>query len=128
MVLEGTARALLRRLAAEQAQSRVPSIVAALVRGGETVWFGARGQVDGKPPTQATQYRIGSITKTFVAVMVMRLRDEGLLDLLDPLGKHVPGTPVGEVTIAQLLSHASGLTAESPGEWWERTPGFPAAE
>ncbi|ETK37883.1 serine hydrolase domain-containing protein [Microbispora sp. ATCC PTA-5024] len=128
MVLEGTARALLRRLAVEQAQQRVPSMVAALVRGGETVWFGARGRVDGEPPTERTQYRVGSITKTFVATMVMRLRDEGLVDLLDPLGKHVPGTPLGDVTIAQLLSHTSGATAESPGAWWERTPGAPPAD
>ncbi|MEV1201105.1 serine hydrolase domain-containing protein, partial [Microbispora rosea] len=123
MVLEGTARALLRRLAAEQAESRVPSVVAAIVRDGEIAWFGARGRVGGEPPTRDTQYRIGSITKTLVATVVMRLRDEGRLDLLDPLDKHVPGTPLGDVTVAQLLSHSGGLTAESPGQWWERTPG-----
>ncbi|WP_210159222.1 serine hydrolase domain-containing protein [Microbispora oryzae] len=128
MVLETTARALLRRVAVEQAYSRVPSLVAALVRDGRTVWFGGRGRVDGEPPTERTQYRIGSITKTFVAVMVMRLRDEGLLDLLDPLGKHLPDVPVPDVTIAQVLSHTGGLTAEAPGPWWERTPGAPAAE
>ncbi|GIH68617.1 serine hydrolase [Sphaerimonospora thailandensis] len=128
MVLEGTARAMLRRLAVEQAQSRVPSLVAAVVRGGQIAWFGARGRVGGQRPDRDTQYRIGSITKTMVAVMVMRLRDEGRLDLLDPLDKHVPGTPVGEATIAQLLSHTSGLTAEPPGQWWERTPGVAVAE
>ena len=46
----------------------------------------------GAPPTTDTQYRIGSITKTFVAVLVLRLRDEGLLDLADPLEAHLPGT------------------------------------
>ncbi|WP_214410203.1 serine hydrolase domain-containing protein [Sphaerisporangium fuscum] len=122
-VLEGTARALLRRLAIEQAEARLPSLVATVLRDGVPVWFGARGTVEGAPPTAGTQYRIGSITKTLVAVMVMRLRDEGLLDLNEPLGKHVQGTPVGEVTIGQLLSHTSGLTAEPPGQWWERTPG-----
>ncbi|GIH61929.1 serine hydrolase [Microbispora siamensis] len=128
MVLEGTARALLRRLAAEQAEARVPSLVAAIVRGGEIAWFGARGRVGGEPPTRDTQYRIGSITKTLVATAVMRLRDEGRLDLLDPLDKHVPGTPLGDVTVAQLLSHSGGLTAESPGQWWERTPGVPVGD
>ncbi|GAA1004038.1 serine hydrolase [Acrocarpospora pleiomorpha] len=127
MVLESTGRALLHRLAAEQAECRVPSLVAALVRGGETVWFGARGRVAGAPPTPGTRYRLGSITKSMVAVLVLRLRDEGELDLLDPLDKHVPGTPVGDLTLAQLLSHTGGLTAEPPGEWWERTPGAPAA-
>jgi CubicO group peptidase (beta-lactamase class C family) len=122
-VLEGTARALLRRVAIEQAEARMPSLVAMVLRDGQPVWFGARGTVEGAAPTTATQYRIGSITKTMVAVLVMRLRDEGLLDLNDPLGKHVPATPVGDVTIAQLLSHTAGLTAEPPGPWWERTPG-----
>jgi CubicO group peptidase (beta-lactamase class C family) len=122
-VLEGTGRALLRRVAIEQAEARVPSLSAMVLREGRPVWFGARGRVEGAVPTPDTQYRIGSITKTLVAVMVMRLRDEGLVDLNDPLAKHVPGTPVGEVTVAQLLSHTGGLTAEPPGQWWERTAG-----
>jgi CubicO group peptidase (beta-lactamase class C family) len=127
-VLEGTARALLRRVAVEQAEARVPSLAAALVRDGEIAWFGARGQVEGHRPTTATQYRLGSITKSLVAVVVMRLRDEGRVGLLDPIGGYVPGTPVGEVTVGQLLSHTAGLAAESPGPWWERTPGVPPRE
>ncbi|GAA3446994.1 serine hydrolase domain-containing protein [Planomonospora venezuelensis] len=127
-VLESTARALLRRVAVEQAESRLPSLAAAVVRDGRIAWFGARGRVGEALPGEATQYRIGSITKSMVAVVVMRLRDEGRLDLLDPIGKHVPGTPVDEVTVAQLLSHTGGLTAEPPGQWWERTPGMPFEE
>ncbi|MER5426249.1 serine hydrolase domain-containing protein [Streptosporangium roseum] len=127
-VLESTARALLRRIAVEQAESRLPSLTAAVVRDGRIAWFGSRGRVEGAAPTETTQYRIGSITKSMVATVVMRLRDEDRLDLLDPIGKHVPGTPVGEVTVAQLLSHTAGLTAEPPGQWWERTPGMPVQE
>ncbi|GAA3133700.1 serine hydrolase domain-containing protein [Planomonospora alba] len=124
-VRDSTARALLHRVAAEQAGSRLPSLAAAVVREGEIAWFGARGRAEGRPPAPDTQYRIGSITKSMVAVVVMRLRDEGRLDLLDPIGEHIPGTPAGEVTVAQLLSHTAGLTAEPPGPWWERTPGAP---
>ncbi|NRQ40370.1 beta-lactamase family protein [Nonomuraea sp. NN258] len=123
-----TATALLRRLAVEQAECRVPSVVAAIVRDGKQVWFGGRGRVDGAQPTPATQYRLGSITKSLVAVVVMRLRDEGLLDIADPVGKYLPGTPFGQVTVAQLLSHTGGLTAEPPTDWWERTPGLPAGD
>ncbi|MER7504344.1 serine hydrolase domain-containing protein [Nonomuraea pusilla] len=119
-----TARALLRRLAVEQAENRVPSVTAAIVRDGRLAWFGGRGRVDGAPPTAATQYRLGSITKSIVATVVMRLRDEGALRLADTLDAHLPGTPFGHVTIAQLLSHTSGLTAEPPTDWWERTPGL----
>jgi CubicO group peptidase (beta-lactamase class C family) len=122
-MLQTTEFALLRRLAAEQAENRAPSLVAAVVRGGEVLWTGARGQVDGVAPTNDTQYRIGSITKTFIAVLVMRLRDEGLLDLNDQLDKHLAGTSFGHLTIAQLLSHTGGLTSEAPGPWWERAPG-----
>ncbi|MFB6962721.1 serine hydrolase domain-containing protein [Streptomyces sp. NPDC056309] len=122
-LLPGTRRALLHRIAVAQTEGRVPSLVAAVVRDGRTVWHGARTSVDGHAPDQNTQYRIGSITKTFTAVLVLRLRDEGLLDLGDPLEKHLPGTGVGEATVADLLAHTGGLAAESPAPWWERSPG-----
>jgi CubicO group peptidase (beta-lactamase class C family) len=122
-LLPGTRWALLHRIAVAQAEGRAPSLVAAVVREGRTVWHGARTSVDGHGPDQNVQYRIGSITKTFTAVLVMRLRDEGVLDLGDPLEKHVPGTGAGQATIAELLAHTSGLAAESPAPWWERTPG-----
>ncbi|MEU9520253.1 serine hydrolase domain-containing protein [Streptomyces sp. NPDC048224] len=122
-LLPGTRRALTHRIAVAQAEGRTPSLVAAVVRGGRTVWHGARSSVDGHGPDENVQYRIGSITKTFTAVLVLRLRDEGVLDLGDPLEKHLPGTGAGEATIAHLLAHAGGLAAESPGPWWERTPG-----
>ncbi|UFR03433.1 beta-lactamase family protein [Streptomyces sp. Go40/10] len=122
-LLPGTRRALLHRIAVAQAEGRAPSLVAAVVRDGQAVWHGARTSVDGHGPDETVQYRIGSITKTFTAVLVMRLRDEGLLDLGDPLEKHLPGTGVGEATIAELLAHTAGLAAETPAPWWERTPG-----
>ncbi|KAF4406026.1 serine hydrolase domain-containing protein [Streptomyces lycii] len=122
-LLPGTARALYHRIAVAQAKGRAPSLVAAVARDGGTVWTGARSCVEGEVPTADTQYRIGSLTKVFTAVLVLRLRDEGLLDLGDRLETHLPGTGVGGVTIAQLLSHSAGLAAEAPGPWWERTPG-----
>ncbi|MFI0906056.1 serine hydrolase domain-containing protein [Streptomyces sioyaensis] len=122
-LLPQTRRALLRRLAVGQSEGRAPSMVGAVVRDGRAVWTGARGAVDGETPHGAVQYRIGSLTKTFVAVLVLRLRDEGLLQLEDPLGRHLDGTPVPDATIAQLLAHSSGLTAEARGPWWERTDG-----
>lgn len=122
-LLPGTHRALTHRIAVAQAEGRAPSLVAAVVRSGRTVWHGARTSADGPGPDENVQYRIGSITKTFTAVLVLRLRDDGLLDLTDPLEKHLPGSGAGEATVAQLLSHTAGLAAESPSPWWERTPG-----
>ena len=122
-LFDSTAHALDHRLAVEQSRGRAPSMAGAVVRAGETVWTGSRGRVDGAGPTPATQYRIGSITKTFVAVLVMRLRDEGLLGLDDPLGRHLPDAPVTDPTVAQLLAHSSGLAAETGAPWWERSDG-----
>lgn len=122
-----TARALSQRLAVAQKEGRLPSVSAGVVRNSALVWADSRGTVDGRrdgtPAGADTQYRIGSITKTFVAVAVMRLRDAGGLDLDDRFEDHVPGTAFGRVTVAQLLSHSSGLQAETDGPWWERTPG-----
>ncbi|MES9809481.1 serine hydrolase domain-containing protein [Streptomyces cinereoruber] len=120
-LLPGTARALLHRVAVAQAEGRAPSLVGAVVRDGALVWSGSRSCVDGHAPDADTQFRIGSITKVFTAVLVMRLRDEGVLRLDDPLELHLKGTGAGEVTIAQLLSHGGGLAAETPGAWWERS-------
>ncbi|AIJ26324.1 serine hydrolase domain-containing protein [Amycolatopsis methanolica] len=122
-MLPSTEFALLRRLSLEQVNGRAPSMVAAVVRDGEVAWWGARGTVEGAAPDDDTQYRLGSITKSIVAALVMRLRDEGRLDLNDPLDKHVPGTSFGASTVGQLLSHTGGLTSESPGSWWERSEG-----
>lgn len=122
-LLPTTERSLLHRVARAQSEGRAPSFVGAVARGGGMVWSGSRSCVDGHAPDADTQYRIGSITKVFTAVLVLRLRDEGLLGLDDPLEKHLPGTGVGEATVAQLLGHTAGLAAETPSPWWERTPG-----
>ena len=110
-------------VATAQRDGRVPALVAGVVRDGELLWSTGAGAVEGGAPDSDVQFRMGSITKTFIAVAVMRLRDDGRLDLTDRLDVHVPGTSFGAVTIEQLLSHTAGLQAETPGPWWERTPG-----
>jgi CubicO group peptidase (beta-lactamase class C family) len=120
-LLPSTRRALASRVAAGQAEGRTPSLVGAVVRDGRQVWCGGRSMLDGHEPDGDTQYRIGSLTKMFVGVLVMRLRDEGRLDLADPLDQYLEAGL--DVTIAQLLSHTAGLASETPAPWWERTPG-----
>lgn len=114
------------RIAHEQADGRLPSLVVGLVRDGALVWWdssGSAGLPGGGPATAGTQYRIGSISKTFAAVATMRLRDEGVVALGDAVGEHLPELAELPITVAHLLSHTSGLRAETPGPWWERTPG-----
>jgi CubicO group peptidase (beta-lactamase class C family) len=65
------------------------------------------------------QYRIGSITKTFTAVCVMQLRDEGKLKLEDRLDAYLDVRAFGDLTLRQMLSHGSGLQREIPGDVWE---------
>jgi CubicO group peptidase (beta-lactamase class C family) len=118
-----TARALRHRLAVGQRDGRVPSVVAAIARRAEPVWFAAAGRVSGDVPGEQTQYRVGSITKTMVAVCVLRLVERGDLALTDRLGDHLPDAPAGDSTVVQLLSHTAGLASETPAPWWERTSG-----
>jgi CubicO group peptidase (beta-lactamase class C family) len=66
-----------------------------------------------------TRFRIGSITKTFTAVLVLQCRDDGLLDLDDPLAKHLDVAAHGDLTIARLLAHNAGLQREPPGDVWD---------
>lgn len=58
-------------------------------------------------------FQIGSITKSFVALVLLSLRDEGKLDLHAPILDYLPGLPIvtefGAVTIHHLLTHTSGL-------------------
>ena len=113
-----------------QRESRLPSVSAAVFRSGEVMWSEAIGLADieeGRETTPDTQYAVASITKTFTAAAVMQLRDEGKLDLDDPLERHLPGTAHGSLPLRRMLAHASGLQREPPGEVWESLV-FPAEE
>ena len=105
---------------AHQRERRLPSLAAAVMRDGETVWETAVGAADvagGVEASPDTQYRIGSITKTFTAAAIMQLRDAGTLDLEDTLDRHLDGV-AHRPTIRRLLSHASGLQRESHDDAW----------
>jgi CubicO group peptidase (beta-lactamase class C family) len=104
----------------QQQEKRLPSLAAALLRDGELVWETAVGaaEVDsGVEATPDTQYRIGSITKTFTAAAIMQLRDAGKLDLEDTLDRHIEGV-AHRPSIRRLLSHASGLQRETQNDSW----------
>jgi CubicO group peptidase (beta-lactamase class C family) len=103
-----------------QARFRLPSVSAAVYRGGETVWAETVGIAEEeREATADTQYRIGSITKTFTAAAVMLLVEDGKVALDDPLERHLPEARFGELTVRRLLAHSSGLQREPPGEVWE---------
>ena len=126
-VPEAVGRRLDRRLAESQVEWRSTGVAAAVVRRGAPVWDGAAGTADAGDrsavPTAQTQFRMGSITKTFTAVLVMQARDDGLLDLDDPLDKHLPGTRHSSLTVRRMLAHLSGLQREPVGDVWEALKG-----
>jgi len=115
-------RDLERRVREAQSQWHSPAVSAGLVRDGVLVWSTHVGSARLDPrvaPTDDTQYLIGSITKTFTAVLIMALRDAGRLSLDDRLEKYLPQTRHGAITIRQMLAHASGLQREPVGRIWE---------
>ncbi|MEU7582470.1 serine hydrolase domain-containing protein [Streptomyces sp. NPDC041068] len=81
-------------------------------------WNAAAGIGDldrGTPRGEHDRYRVGSITKTFVATVLLQLEAEGRLDLDDTVGKWLPGVVEGNghdgdrITLRQLLNHTSGI-------------------
>jgi CubicO group peptidase (beta-lactamase class C family) len=86
-----------------------------IAKDGQVLYTRAIGfaQVDAtakKPLTDASRFRIASITKTYTAVMILQLVEEGKLKLTDTLDKFFPRVPNAEkITIRQILSHRSGI-------------------
>ncbi len=91
----------------------VPGMQASVHLANGAVWSGAIGSADrwGRIPLSTEHImRIGSITKTFVAALVLQLADDGLLSLEDALSKWFPSFPnAEEITVRELLSHTSGI-------------------
>ncbi|NUR17514.1 MAG: beta-lactamase family protein [Dermatophilaceae bacterium] len=119
----GLERELLGRVVAAQRSWRAPGVSVGVVRDGALVWSTHVGSARlGTEPTPAdddTQFMIGSVTKTFTALAVMSLRDEGRLSLDDTLDAYVPGSRHARVPLRQMLAHASGLQREPVGNIWE---------
>ena len=104
-----------------QADSRVPALSVALHRPDRELWtctVGTSGNPD-HPLDADSRFRIGSVTKTFTAVLVMQARDEGLLELDDPISAHLAVPAHGDATIRRLLSHTAGFQREPYGDVWD---------
>lgn len=87
-------------------------VAVAIGRDGEPVRLCAAGRADtsGTSTEPDDVFRIGSITKTFMAVLVLQLVDEEVLGLDDPVQRYVPDVPLTDaVTVRQLLNHSSGI-------------------
>ena len=98
-------------------ETGIPGLSIALVKDNDVVYsrgFGFRDVEYGRPATPETIYGIGSVTKSFTALAIMKLVEDGKLSLKDPVDKyvHVNIEPYGEkVKIWHFLTHSSGIPA-----------------
>ena len=78
------------------------------------------GTAGSSRPSADQRFRVGSVTKSFTATIVLQLAEEGRLRLGDTLDEHLPGVvPQGdEMTIRHLLGHRSGLVNVTEYESW----------
>lgn len=91
----------------------VPGVALVIRDGGDKtrIASGVSNVITGTPMKMNDKVRIGSISKTYVSVVVMQLVAEGKLSLDDNLQQHLPGIvpKAAKITVRQLLSHSSGI-------------------
>ena len=105
--------------------SRVPGIAYGIVVDGRLVHMGTAGyrELSSRAPVDtATVFRIASMTKSFTALAILQLRDEGKLALDDPAERYVPELaslryPTADspkITVRHLLTHSAGFPEDNP--------------
>jgi CubicO group peptidase (beta-lactamase class C family) len=113
---------LFRDYAADQ---KIPGMVWGLVIDGRLAHvgtLGVRDRASGEPVTPDTAFRIASMTKSFTALAVLKLRDEGRLSLEDPVSRFIPEfarmelptRDTAPLRIRQLMSHSAGFPEDNP--------------
>jgi hypothetical protein len=105
--------ALVDAILTEATRGRSPGAAVLVSQGGKILLERGCGYADLERSvkiTPATKFRIGSISKQFTATAILRLEEQGRLELTDPPSKYIPGFPKGdEITLRHLLTHTSGL-------------------
>ena len=103
----------------------MPGAVVGILIDGELAWVKTTGvrELDSRAPvTPDTVFRIASMTKSFTALAILKLRDEGKLSLDDPVARYVPAAadlpyPTKDspaLTIRHLLTHSEGFPEDNP--------------
>jgi CubicO group peptidase (beta-lactamase class C family) len=102
----------------------------ALVSNGQLLWCGGIGKADlsaNREVTCDTEFRVGSISKTFVALALLKLQEEGRINLYSRLQDVAPEIPVknrwastNPVRVVNLLEHSAGFDDMQPSEVYNR--------
>ena len=113
-----------KQLEEEHLRDTVGSLSAMVFIGNEIAWSRAFGKADNEKGIDAgvsTVYRIGSISKTFTAYLMMLLVQDGTIGLDESVAKYLPeikrlkwkeGSDTSEITFRELASHTGGLAME----------------
>jgi CubicO group peptidase (beta-lactamase class C family) len=123
--LESTLPVIDRLFQAYAAREKIPGMIWGVVIDGRLAHVASTGVSDrasNASVTPATTFRIASMTKSFTALAILKLRDDGKLSLEDPVSKWIPefarmelptrDTP--PLTVRQLLSHSAGFPEDNP--------------
>lgn len=101
------------------ARQRIVGLAVGVIKDGKVVKSKGYGHANLEldvPVTTNTVFKLGSVSKHIIAVVIMKLVHEGKLKLDDPVKKFYPDAPShwSAITIRHLLNHTSGLVRESP--------------
>ena len=107
------------------ADKQIPGMVWGIVIDGQLAHVGTFGVQDlstKTPVTETTVFRIASMTKSFTALAILKLRDQGRLSLEDPVTRWIPEFAKVElptrdsapIKVRQLMSHSTGLPEDNP--------------
>lgn len=87
-----------------------------IAQNGQIIYQNCLGYADREKQillNENTLFNTGSVSKIFTAIAIQQLEEKGLLEIGDPVKKHLPGFPYPDVTIHHLLIHAAGLPEDS---------------
>lgn len=116
----------------------IPGASISLIENGEIKWIGTFGYADIEEKIEinkATVYQVASISKSVTALGIMKLVEDGILNLDDPIEKYITRWEIpesiydkDEVTIRRLLSHTAGLSRGGGYPGYESFDKLPALE
>lgn len=108
-----TRAALSLRLDSLRARYGLPGVSVAILFADGSMWRGTSGEADveaSRPVTPDTEFAVASISKTFLAALILGLAEEGQIDLETPVTSYLPTLAIDPaITVRQLLDHTSGL-------------------
>jgi CubicO group peptidase (beta-lactamase class C family) len=119
-----------------RSEKEIPGVAFGLIHDGKLVYSSGLGETvlgSNVKPTADTVFRIASMTKSFTATAILRLRDKGQLQLDAPINTYLPwsatiGLPVNSapITVRDLLTMGAGLPTDDP--WGDRQEDLPLAD